>query len=120
MYYAQAWSLVWDERPIFDEVIEAWANGPVCPVLYAAHKGQYMISEWPRGNASNLDEMAKETVDQVLKYYGKMNAQQLSDLTHREKPWNDARLGVGAGDRGTQEITHASMEEYYTSIPENG
>jgi len=31
-YYAQAWSLVWDERPLFDERIEAWANGPVCPV----------------------------------------------------------------------------------------
>ena len=23
IYYAQAWSLVWDERPLFDEKIEA-------------------------------------------------------------------------------------------------
>ena len=23
VYYAQAWSLVWDERPLFDEKIEA-------------------------------------------------------------------------------------------------
>ena len=29
VYYCQAWSLVWDERPLFDESIEAWANGPV-------------------------------------------------------------------------------------------
>src|SRR5689334_5878093 len=34
VYYCQAWSLVWDERPMFSERIEAWANGPVCPDLY--------------------------------------------------------------------------------------
>lgn len=29
-YYCQAWSLVWDDTPLFDEKFEAWANGPVC------------------------------------------------------------------------------------------
>ena len=28
-YYAQVWSLVWDDYPLFDEDFEAWANGPV-------------------------------------------------------------------------------------------
>ena len=28
VYYSQAWSLVWDEKPLFEEAIEAWANGP--------------------------------------------------------------------------------------------
>ncbi len=27
VYYSQAWSLVWDEEPIFEEEIQAWANG---------------------------------------------------------------------------------------------
>ena len=31
VYYSQAWSVVWDERPLFHEKIEAWANGPVVP-----------------------------------------------------------------------------------------
>ncbi|MDY6802276.1 MAG: DUF4065 domain-containing protein, partial [Cyanobacteriota bacterium] len=31
LYYSQAWSLVWDEQPLFSERIEAWANGPVIP-----------------------------------------------------------------------------------------
>ena len=34
IYYAQAWSLVWDEKPLFHETIEAWPSGPVVPVLY--------------------------------------------------------------------------------------
>ena len=42
-YYAQAWSLVWEEEPLFDEEFEAWANGPVCPELYAAHRGMYKV-----------------------------------------------------------------------------
>ena len=29
VYYCQAWSLVWDEQPLFKERIEAWVNGPV-------------------------------------------------------------------------------------------
>ena len=39
VYYSQAWSLVWDDRPLFKDRIEAWANGPVIPNLYRAHRG---------------------------------------------------------------------------------
>ena len=34
VYYSQAWSLVWDEKPLFRAQIEAWANGPVVRSLY--------------------------------------------------------------------------------------
>jgi len=43
-YYAQAWSLVWDEKPLFQEDFQAWSNGPVCPELYQIHKGIHIIS----------------------------------------------------------------------------
>jgi len=43
-YYSQAWSLVWDELPIFQDSIEAWANGPVCPRLYDAHRGCFQLA----------------------------------------------------------------------------
>jgi uncharacterized phage-associated protein len=41
-YYSQAWHLVWDERPLFDERIEAWANGPVTRSLYSSHWRQFI------------------------------------------------------------------------------
>ena len=116
VYYSQAWSLVWDDRPIFSEPIQAWANGPVVPVLYEEHRGKFSVSDWPRGNPDVLDEPAKETIDIVLDSYGKQNAQSLSDLTHREKPWRDARKGLSDGERGDHEITLVSMMEYYSSI----
>jgi uncharacterized phage-associated protein len=115
VYYCQAWSLVWDERPLFSARIEAWVNGPVVPALYRIHKGQFRISEWC-GNPDNLSRTQKETVDAVLRFYGPKTAQWLSDLTHRERPWQDARSGLKDAERGKSEISHASLHEYYSSL----
>jgi len=52
-YYSQAWSLVWDEKALFPEKIEAWANGPVVRALYDRHRGMFKVTlaEWPIGEA---------------------------------------------------------------------
>ena len=42
-YYSQAWSLVWDDSPIFMEDFQAWANGPVCPSLFRFSQGQFSV-----------------------------------------------------------------------------
>lgn len=116
VYYSQAWSLVWDEEPLFPERIEAWANGPVVPALYSEHRGQFKVSSWPRGNPDQLTLEQRQTIDAVLNYYGDKSSQWLSDLTHREEPWLEARKGLGPGERGSQAISHASMAEYYGSL----
>jgi len=115
VYYSQAWSLVWDEAPLFPERIEAWANGPVVPELYDRHKGMFRVISWD-GNPEALSPQQKKTVDAVLKFYAKQSSQWLSDLTHRERPWLEAREGLSAGERSNREITHAAMAEYYGSL----
>ena len=70
VYYAQAWSLVWDEKPLFDEKIEAWSNGPVVRDLFEFHRGQYYISGKTDGGSGKVDDEQKATVDMVLKHYG--------------------------------------------------
>ncbi len=118
VYYCQAWSLVWDEEPVFHESIEAWANGPVVPELYNAHKGKFKISASDiDGDPGEISENLIETINIVLDHYGKYNPQQLSDLTHQEQPWIDARGNTPALERGNNEISLASMAEYYSSIP---
>ncbi len=116
VYYAQAWSLVWDERPLFGERIEAWANGPVARDLYDRHRGRFQIADWPDGDPDTLSAQERETVDAVLDYYAPHPSQALSDLTHREAPWREARRGLPPGERGRQEISHASMAEYYGGL----
>lgn len=117
VYYSQAWSLVWDDNPLFPEAIEAWANGPVVPALYDLHRGYFKIEKKDMpGSVSNLSDDQRETIDAVCDYYCQMNAQQLSDLTHHEQPWMEAREGLPSGARGNEEITLSSMAEYYSSL----
>lgn len=116
VYYSQAWSLVWDEEPLFKNPIEAWANGPVVPSLYRLHKGKFKIDHWPEGDSSKLTGSERETVDAVLNHYGDKSSQWLSELTHREQPWLDARKGLPPGDPSTRTISLASMAEYYGSL----
>ena len=120
VYYCQAWSLVWDERHLFGQRIEAWASGPVVPELFAFHKGQFIINSVPIGNPDCLDKDAKETIDAVIQFYGDKTPQWLSDLTHREAPWKDARKGLPDAERSNVEITLESMAEYYGSLLTNG
>jgi uncharacterized phage-associated protein len=117
VYYAQAWSLVWDQRPLFNGRIEAWANGPVSPELYSQHRGQFVVTNIAVGNPDMLDATAIETVDAVLSYYGGMHPQQLSDLTHAEAPWRDTRGELLPGIASTREITHEAMASYYEALP---
>lgn len=117
VYYSQAWALVWDDKPIFNEKIEAWANGPVVPELYAVHRGEFKISSAGiSGNSLKLLKEHKETIVEVVKFYGNYSPHQLSELTHNEDPWKEARKGQSPGERGSNEITHASLAEYYTTL----
>jgi uncharacterized phage-associated protein len=117
VYYGQAWSLVWDEKPLFSERIEAWANGPVCPDLYNRHRGLFVVSQLAGGDPRRLTDDEVETLVAVLKYYGGHSAQELSDLTHSEAPWKDARSGLAPGAPSTREITHEAMAAFYESLP---
>ena len=117
VYYCQAWSLVWDEKQLFEEKIEAWINGPVVPVLFHKLKGYFEVHAGSvSGNSSNLNEVQKETVDSVLDFYGEYSSQYLSDLTHMEAPWKEARSGIAEHLRGNKEITASMMANYYGGL----
>ena len=119
VYYCQAWSLVWDERKLFEERIEAWADGPVCPELYERHKGKWDLRIGDiQGNTNRLNETAKETINVVLDYYGKESGSYLRALTHMERPWEEARGDTPPGYRSDNEIPCELMLEYYGGLVE--
>ena len=117
VYYSQAWSLVWDEAPLYREPIEAWANGPVVRSLYECHRGQFLVKN-VEGHPKRLNKDQRDTVNAVLSFYGDKTSQWLSDLTHMEDPWRDARAraGLAPGERGHVRISDAAMAEYYSSL----
>ncbi len=118
LYYCQAWTLVWDERPLFRENIEAWANGPVIRELFNFHKGMFIIkdSDMTIGNESVLSEHQRDNINEVLDFYGNKSSQWLIDQTHIETPWLEARKGLDQTERGNRVIELDSMYQFYSSL----
>ena len=119
-YYSQAWHLAWTGEPLFNDRIEAWANGPVVPSLYREHKGKFLLHKGElsgRCSPEDLGGQQREVVDAVCESYGDLTGWQLSQLTHSERPWKEARekAGVSDGDRCTEPIDLDIMLEYYQS-----
>lgn len=116
VYYAQAWHTVWADKQLFKQSIEAWKDGPVCPDLWREHANQFRVAKIGKGDGSSLTAREKRTINQVLEFYGEHSAQWLSDLSHDEDPWLDARRDTKPGARSNPVITPKAMQRYYASL----
>jgi uncharacterized phage-associated protein len=115
-YYSQGWSLAWDEKPLFREPLRAWANGPVVYELFDDHRGRFRVASWGKGDPKNLTKDERETVDAVLFAYGNLTGQQLSDKSHAERPWIEARAGMPAGTTSSAVIDLETMQDYFGAM----
>lgn len=94
-YYAQGFTVAVTGEPLFPELFQAWAHGPVLPNLYHAFKG-YGASAIPKPERTfpEVREVFSseqlEILDEVKEVYGQFSAWKLRDMTHHEKPWMDA------------------------------
>lgn len=118
IYYSQAWNMVWEEEQLFADDFQAWANGPVLPVLYDRHRGMFKVDAtlFSDADSANLTEAERGNIDKVLEFYGDKSAQWLINLTHQESPWLDARDGLPPGAFSNDTITKAAIFEYYSSL----
>lgn len=61
----------------------------------------------------------KETIDAVIEFYGKYTGAELSELTHSEIPWKEARRGLAEMEYGQNVIDLAVMSDFYTRLASN-
>jgi uncharacterized phage-associated protein len=115
LYYVQAWSLAWRDRPLFEEPIEAWQYGPVVEQIYQRYKkyGYDPIERSEAGSSANLSSEELETLRAVVDEYWIFAGTTLSDLTHSEPPWVEARQGLPDDARSRREISRESMKQNY-------
>lgn len=118
VYYCQAWSLAWDEVPLFQEDFEAWANGPVCPPLFNRHRGLFKLDLDFLNDIPDYDfsEDELDTLNRVVGHYGDKSPEWLSQLTHMELPWKMARGSTPLGEPCTNIISKESMMFYYGGL----
>lgn len=119
-YYAYGYHLAWEERRLFSAHFEAWANGPVSPALYRAHRGRYTLEpgDIHGGDPDALDRGERESVDCVLDAYGGLSAHQLSVATHREAPWLLARRRASAAslERSDERLRDGEILEFFEAL----
>lgn len=116
VFYCQAWSLVWDDEPLFEEDFEAWVNGPVVVSLFHSLQGFYSCPRTIEGaDVSHLSNNQKDTINHVIKYYGDFTSSQLVELTHREDPWKIARVGLSTFTPSKNIISKESILDFYST-----
>jgi uncharacterized phage-associated protein len=112
LYYAQAWSLVWDGQSLFADDFEAWREGPVVRCVYEDER--YGTHAQRLGDANALTRSQRETIDAVAGLYGSKSADWLSRLTHREAPWRTARAGLAPTEKSQNKISRVEMAAFYS------
>jgi uncharacterized phage-associated protein len=121
VYYAQAWSLVLKDKPIFLDEIEAWVHGPVVHRVWEAYKDyRYESIPEPEEPLPNFTDEQLEVLDEVWEAYGELSAKRLESLTHSEPPWISAREGLGLGERPQKSMSLEEMKTYYSSLLKDG
>lgn len=114
VYYGQAWSIALRREKLFDESIQAWAFGPVTYSLFDRHRGRFVVADIGEAQPDALTADERRLLDAMLSYYGRLDGVQLSEMTHSESPWQEARRGVPDGMRSQRTISPDSMERYYS------
>jgi len=117
VYYAQAWNLVFYNKKLYNDPIEAWIHGPAVHNLWRKYKkfgfkGIEMLS----GDSAvkELSNKTKTHLKKIWDSYGGFDARYLETLTHYEKPWQEARMGLDIDEASSIEISTDTMKEYYT------
>ena len=109
VYFAQAWSLAWTGKKMFDDAFEAWPDGPVVRELFRVQK-HYDLPKYD----GTLPLQDQEIIDSVLSYYGGLGHQDLINLTHDHSPWLEARGGLPATTPSRKHLRDESLRDFYT------
>ena len=119
VYFAQGHTLATLGRPLFDELIYAWENGPVCLSLYNRVKNFKAApldcifettAEEKKALKAARKPFSGEELDllgNILACYGDYTAEALSRMSHETTPWQESFPG--------RVITIKAMKGFFTA-----
>lgn len=128
VYFAHGWNLALLGKPLISEVVEAWKFGPVIRSLWRDLKAygnspvQAPIVD-RRGEAITLSEakgthqdklFAMQLVRKIWTEYGKLDAIQLSNMTHeKNSPWDKVWTPMADNPIRGKDIPDDTIREYF-------
>lgn len=97
LYLCQREMLAIVNEPMFEEPFEAWVHGPVSTAVRS-----HFLNSRMNVKTKEVSNDAKYVVNNVIATYGGYTATQLSDLTHAESSWINARVGYEPNEAGKE------------------
>ena len=116
LYFAQALSLVRNNKPIFNDSIYAWDHGPVIESVYTAYKDsgrKKIVCDEKDTNTIKLSIEDIQVLDDVLETFKEYTGVQLRNMTHKHLPWKN----IFEKDKN-HVIKNKKIKEYYTQVLE--
>lgn len=87
LYFAQRETLAILNEPLFKEPMQAWDYGPVSPKVRLAYTPNGLIGD----NFKRISSQHAYIVKDVILQYGALASWKLSEKSHQETSWRNAR-----------------------------
>ena len=100
LYFTQREAIAILGRQAFAGDFEGWKYGPVNREVRSAYYDGEM-----RVPTSDISDEMKYIVNNIICEYGALESWKLSDLSHRDSSWLNARKGLGKNENGNRIMT---------------
>ena len=119
LFFSNGVNYAMNGTQLIPEQCQAWAHGPVYPVMYNKYKryGYKPIDDGicsRRGcMLSKLTDKEIEAIDLVINTFGLYSPKILEKISHSQKPWKEKRVGIKEKEPGKEVISEKSVKEFY-------
>lgn len=96
LYFTQRESIAITGEPAFEGVFEGWKFGPVCREVRASFVQGEIICQ-----TNDISDHLKYIANNVILEYGCLATWKLSELSHKDISWRNARRGLAANENGS-------------------
>ena len=99
LYFTQREAIAITGEPAISDSFEGWKYGPVCCAVRKLYYNGEINAE-----IKAIPSALQYIADNVIYEYGSLASWKLSQLSHEEKSWKNARKGLKADDCGSVEM----------------
>ena len=106
LYFMQRESFAILGKPAFEGTFEGWKYGPVCREI----RSNYYDGEI-HANTSDISDEMKYIANNIILEYGSLASWKLSELSHNDTSWKNARIGLSPEDNGNIALDLLDIKE---------
>jgi Uncharacterized phage-associated protein len=96
LYFVQREALAITGEELFSENFEGWKYGPVCTNVRSLYTDEGMYSD----NIKDISSEAAYISKNIIMQYGVIESWKLSEISHNEISWRNARKGFTEDSKG--------------------